>query len=438
AAGELTQEVTAVGTTHTAQTTLDDALAAEELSDAEIADMLFNVNELSTVAQDAADAANAAVQNANTVTATADANPTVTNLEEAQVAQDLAVTLGSIASTAAQNLSDAIDDLETAANLAGETFDMTSAQESVIAATNAANSATEAGNINDKISNLSDTDVGNNTLNENVADGTYTGVTLSATDVDGDAITYSLPEDVPFRVEADGRVVVNGDNAIDFETTPSYTFDVTATSSDGTSSTQSITIDVADVVENAAPVAVDDSATNTGEVLVSENFENGASGWSNNTVTQTDGELGDFLGRFGGTNGEEGVFKTFDFGVEHAGETVTIDFDMYRIDSWDRKGYKGEGEERFQVFINSELVSNELNGDTNDYTMTSNNEFTGWGSERVNHYTFEATVDENGQVRLGFGSTLHQSIRDESWGIDNVVITSGNDWSTAIETKTQA
>ena len=164
-------------------------------------------------------------------------------------------------------------------------------------------------------------------------------------------------------------------------------------------------------------------------VLATEDFENGASGWSDNTTT-SGGELTSFLGRFGGpssaTDGDQEVSKTFNF-AGHEGETVTITFDMYRIDSWDGTGYNGEGEERFQVFVNGNIVSNKLNGDQADYTMTAGNEFTGWGSERINHYSIDAVVDVNGQIKLGFGSTLHQSIEDESWGVDNLVITAGKE-----------
>ncbi|RLD40936.1 MAG: hypothetical protein DRI88_13085, partial [Bacteroidetes bacterium] len=97
---------------------------------------------------------------------------------------------------------------------------------------------------------------------ENVADGTYTGVTLSATDVNGDAVTYSVEDGVPFRVEADGTVVVDGDNTIDFETKDSYTFEVTATSADGTSSTQEITVDVNNI--NEVTIATNDDLSNVG------------------------------------------------------------------------------------------------------------------------------------------------------------------------------
>jgi hypothetical protein len=107
--------------------------------------------------------------------------------------------------------------------------------------------------VNDAITQVIDSDDSANAVNENVVDGTYTGITLQASDVDGDAITYSIDGDVPFRVEADGRVVVDGDNAIDFESAESYTFNVVATSADGTISTQEVSVNVNDIFENVGP-----------------------------------------------------------------------------------------------------------------------------------------------------------------------------------------
>ena len=196
-------------------------------------------------------------------------------------------------------------------------------------------------------------------------------------------------------------------------------YTITINDNNGDTVTQDVTITITGTNDQPVVSAVD--AGMVPIVLVSENFENGSVGWSNNATT-TGGELTTFLGRFGGTSGNEAISKTFDLGVEHAGQTVTIKFDMYRIDSWDGTGYNGEGEERFQVFVNSQLVSNELNGDTSNFTMTTGNEFTGWGSERINHYEVTATVGADGTIKLGFGSTLHQGLSDESWGIDNLTI----------------
>ncbi len=102
---------------------------------------------------------------------------------------------------------------------------------------------------NDGISAVVDTDGAANSIAENVAIGSYAGVTLEATDADGDAISYAIEGDVPFTVGQDGRIVTNAE--IDFETAESYTFNVTASSADGTTATNSITVNVADIAESS-------------------------------------------------------------------------------------------------------------------------------------------------------------------------------------------
>ncbi len=107
--------------------------------------------------------------------------------------------------------------------------------------------------VNDDISQVIDSDNNANEILENVEDGTYTGVTLNAVDEDGETVTYSIEDtSLPFRVESDGRILVNGYNQIDYETTQSYTFTVKATSADGSSTTQDITINVKDIAETVA------------------------------------------------------------------------------------------------------------------------------------------------------------------------------------------
>ncbi|MDD5387563.1 MAG: calcium-binding protein, partial [Sulfuricurvum sp.] len=162
-----------------------------------------------------------------------------------------------------------------------------------------------------------------------------------------------------------------------------------------------------------------------------ETFENGATGWSNNT-TESASELSRFLGRFGGTGGNEGVSKAYDFGVINAGKQITIEFDMYEIDSWDgnnsyNQSSEGNQAEAFQVFVNRIKVRNDImqaySGDEdNSGKYTSTNQFNGWGAEEIHHYSITVQLDSNGKVQLGFGSTLQQPINDESWGIDNITI----------------
>ena len=117
------------------------------------------------------------------------------------------------------------------------------------------NGGTEQANVtvnitgsNDAITAVVDTDTVDNSVLENGAIGSYTGVTLEAIDADGEAVTYAIDNDVPFTIDSDGRVIT--DNALDFESTESYTFDVTATSADGTTSTNSFTVKVSDIEEN--------------------------------------------------------------------------------------------------------------------------------------------------------------------------------------------
>ena len=156
-----------------------------------------------------------------------------------------------------------------------------------------------------------------------------------------------------------------------------------------------------------------------------EDFESGVStGWSHNTVDTSGTELSNFLGRFAGTNGNQGIHKTYNFGAENAGKIVDIEFDMYEIDSWDN--------EYFKVFVNDTMVANDqLTYLTVTGEATEDNVFHSSGGDEKHQYSIQARVDNNGQVKLGFGSTLNESINTESWGIDNIKITKNRQWSNA-------
>ncbi len=245
------------------------------------------------------------------------------------------------------------------------------------------------------------------------------------TDIEGDTLSIS---EVSATADTHGTVSLDANGNVVFTPEANYngnaSFEYTVSDGQGGTNTATVALNV----------------KSAEDLLISENFENGADGWTNNTTTQSNGELSNFLGRFGGTNGAEGVSKTFEFGAEHAGETVNIAFDMYEIDSWDGNSNWNQANEAgqaeaFQTFVNGEMVSNDVmtfddySGAQDDGGVsTTSNEFTGWGTEDIHHYSIQATVDANGEVQLGFGSTLHQSVADESWGIDNITIASGSDW----------
>ena len=171
-------------------------------------------------------------------------------------------------------------------------------------------------------------------------------------------------------------------------------------------------------------------------VLSSENFATNATGWKladNSDATRTTtlpAPMDSFLGRFGfdtATQTTQAVSKTYQFDSSLANTTVTIDFDLYEMDTWDG--------ELFKVYINGVMVSaqsyhNSTNsikdGGVNlrDLSNGTNGGYGGSGAdEEKHHYTLQATLDDAGRLTLGFGSTLNQGTTDESWGIDNVVIT---------------
>jgi len=166
--------------------------------------------------------------------------------------------------------------------------------------------------------------------------------------------------------------------------------------------------------------------------LYSENFETGAKGWNVNT-TEGSGSLSQSLGRFGGTNGQQGVFKTF---AVPAGVTeVVVEFDMLEIDSWDG--------EKFQVFGNDKLVTSDTyqgagrgidQGSRFAVSDTKNLGNRGYGAWEDQRHSYRIVLPvENGMVKLGFGSTLNQGIADEAWAIDNLVIQANNSFSTTVD-----
>ena len=173
---------------------------------------------------------------------------------------------------------------------------------------------------------------------------------------------------------------------------------------------------------NAAAIPVDP------DTLISfEDFETSASGWTNNTTTIGNESFTTFLGRFGGTGGNEAVSKTFALSGDQ--DRVTIEFDFYEIDSWDQ--------EAFMVFVNNNLYSavtyrhqdrNEP-GTVSGLAVTNllpeagnyNLGFSHW-EDQTYHYRFDYYTTAT-SITLGFGSTLNGSIYNESWGIDNVRIT---------------
>ncbi len=116
---------------------------------------------------------------------------------------------------------------------------------------------------------ISDTDAAANSIAENAAAGTKVGITAFASDGDAstNGVTYSLDNDAGGRFVIDavtGEVRIAAGASFDRESEASITIGVTATSQDGSSSTQSFAIAVTDVDEFGVTTPTDtDAAANS-------------------------------------------------------------------------------------------------------------------------------------------------------------------------------
>ncbi|PLX36063.1 MAG: hypothetical protein C0606_15180, partial [Hyphomicrobiales bacterium] len=113
------------------------------------------------------------------------------------------------------------------------------------------------------ISAISDSNGSADLVSEDAAIGTAVGVTALASDADvTDTVTYSLSSNPGgfFAIDANTGVITVA-NALDYEGAADHTIEVTATSSDGSTSTHSFTIDVGDVNDNAASFTSGTSAS---------------------------------------------------------------------------------------------------------------------------------------------------------------------------------
>ncbi|WP_189688244.1 cadherin domain-containing protein, partial [Pseudorhodoferax aquiterrae] len=115
---------------------------------------------------------------------------------------------------------------------------------------------------------VTDVDAAANTVAENAATGTVVGITAQALDPDGTAtVTYSLSNNAGGRFSIDastGVVTVADGSLLNYEAAASHQITVLATSSDGSTSSASFTINLTDVNEAPVGAVTDvDPAANT-------------------------------------------------------------------------------------------------------------------------------------------------------------------------------
>ena len=112
-----------------------------------------------------------------------------------------------------------------------------------------------------------DTNAATNAVNENAPNGTAVGITVSANDADAtnNAISYSLDDNAAGRFAVHpttGAVTVADGTLLDYETATSHTIIVRATSSDGSFSTRTFTINVVNTNDNTPTASNDNYSVN--------------------------------------------------------------------------------------------------------------------------------------------------------------------------------
>ncbi len=162
-------------------------------------------------------------------------------------------------------------------------------------------------------------------------------------------------------------------------------------------------------------------------IITQEDFETGATGWSDNLTTDGGTTFTRFLGRFNGAGGVQQNSKTYSLSGNQT--QVTIELDFYEIDSWDY--------EYFNIFIDdTQVISNEFKHNREDFanspfmdaqallfTGDDGNVNYGFASWPDQGYRYSITINTTAtSLKLGFGATISSGIPDEAWGVDNILI----------------
>ncbi|MDR7028491.1 T1SS-143 repeat domain-containing protein [Rhizobium rosettiformans] len=274
--------------------------------------------------------------------------------------------------------------------------------------------------------------------------------TLTATDADaGDTHTFQLVAGEGDTDNARFTIVGNELRLIgsaDYESQASYTIRVQATDAGGETYVTTKTIVVNDLVENTPATiggvstgSVTEDSVGSSQITYSEDFEaqSSVNGWTNGfRGGGFNGGSNEYVSEnnFVEFDGQQSISKTLTL-ASAASETV-IDFDFFKIDSWDQG-------EKLLVYLNDQVAfaftpknsgNDGLDGATGSFTIggiaatyviTSSgfdSQLGGNGSgDRVYHVQITASGIGD-QVKLGFGNNLDQSYTDEDFGIDNIVV----------------
>jgi VCBS repeat-containing protein len=266
---------------------------------------------------------------------------------------------------------------------------------------------------------------------------TITSSMLNATDVDN---TDSLLRYTLTGVTSNGVLRINGVAASINDSFTQGQIDAGLIAYEHTNTSNfsdSFTFRLSDGYFNSAPTNFSISITPLNDApviegwtqIANEDFQSGATGWTNNLTETSNPFLTRFLGRFSQDGGAQTVSKNFTLSGNQ--NYTVVEFDFYEIDSWDG--------ETFRIFVNDTMIfnssisqgifENPADGSSGIVSwtvqqLTASNTNFAFGTWTDQSYRFTLTINNAaaGNIRLGFGSTLDQGTTDEAWGIDNVKI----------------
>ncbi|GAB2203453.1 hypothetical protein ROS1_02680 [Roseibium sp. ROS1] len=229
---------------------------------------------------------------------------------------------------------------------------------------------------------VSDIDPAANSISETANGGEYAGITAFAEDPDpADSVSYQLTGDDRFEIDPDTGVITVKDGAqFDAEIEPSIEMTVTATSTDGSSSTKTFTVAVTD--NNEAPDLIVHLENGSEQFVVNGSFEiydgvhggPAGSGWYENP-TSIEGWTYDNVdvheaghNSYGATDGGHHLdLAAMNNGWASQQIEGQLDGQVYHL-TFDMKSRGGVGESVAEVYWNGELI------DTIDPATTG----TGW------------------------------------------------------------
>jgi hypothetical protein len=164
----------------------------------------------------------------------------------------------------------------------------------------------------------------------------------------------------------------------------------------------------------------------TAQLIYADDFENGVSGWSVNASASSPATT-QFLGRFAAGN----TTTSRTFTVPPGSASVVIDFDFYRLDSWDNNAQYGY--DRFRVDINGAQIFS-VAPIPMPSPLTGSNGNASWSFTAIGNYVDRAfnptredqfmhvriiLTDPPTNLTLTLHSLVDQVVDDESGGYDN-------------------